>query len=55
MFAVAYVQSVGASASTGYGSLSHQVLTFLSDVPEGPPVEVGVEYAGGCAGRVCET
>jgi len=36
-----------------YGSLPTQVLTFLSDVPEGPPVEVGAEYAGGC--RVCDT
>ncbi len=39
-----------------YGSRPGQVLTFLSE-QEGapaPPVEVHPEYAGGCAGYVCE-
>ncbi len=38
-----------------YGSKPGQVLTFLSESPEGPspPVEVHPEYAGGCAGRIC--
>ncbi|HLH67973.1 MAG TPA: adenosylcobalamin-dependent ribonucleoside-diphosphate reductase [Candidatus Dormibacteraeota bacterium] len=39
-----------------YGSRPAQVLTFLSDTPEGPapPLRVDLEYAGGCAGRLCD-
>jgi ribonucleotide reductase alpha subunit len=39
-----------------YGSRSGQVLTFLSESPDGPapPVQVNAEYAGGCAGYACE-
>ena len=39
-----------------YGSKPGQVLSFLSDAGEGPapPVEVDADYAGGCAGYVCE-
>jgi ribonucleoside-diphosphate reductase alpha chain len=39
-----------------YGSRSSQVLTFLSDSggTPAPPVEVDTEYAGGCAGYLCE-
>lgn len=39
-----------------YGSKPGQVLSFLSDTQQGaePPVEVTEQYAGGCAGHVCE-
>ena len=39
-----------------YGSKPAQVLTFLADSAEGPapPVEVDLEYAGGCVGYACE-
>jgi ribonucleoside-diphosphate reductase alpha chain len=39
-----------------YGSRPAQVLTFLSDTPAGPapPLGADLEYAGGCAGRLCD-
>jgi ribonucleoside-diphosphate reductase alpha chain len=39
-----------------YGSRSSLILTFLSDAQgaPAPPVEVDAEYAGGCAGYLCE-
>jgi ribonucleoside-diphosphate reductase alpha chain len=39
-----------------YGSRPGQVLAFLADGQQGPSplVQVGSEYAGGCAGHVCE-
>jgi ribonucleoside-diphosphate reductase alpha chain len=39
-----------------YDSKPHQVLAFLADSQRGPspPVQVVPEYAGGCAGHVCE-
>jgi ribonucleoside-diphosphate reductase alpha chain len=39
-----------------YGSKADQVLTLLSPPLEtaGPPVRVEADFAGGCAGHVCE-
>lgn len=37
-----------------YGSRPDQVLRFLADTGSSPPLLAGPEYAGGCAGRVCE-